>query len=112
MARCLRPKTIPHGCPICSRRWRNDRGGPFQLLEEWKAVPQTLVEIPATKPSASTPAGMVRIPEGDSDFQISGIEVEGGNDPGVDVQYPWENEARRFHRQLVHVHAFYLTGRR
>ena len=59
--------------------------------KEWKAVPQTLVEIPATKPAASAPAGMVRIPEGDFDFQVSGIEVEGGNDPGVDVQYPWEN---------------------
>jgi len=76
--------------------------------KDWKAVPQTLVEIPATKPAASAPAGMVRIPEGDFDFQVNGIEVEGGNDPGVDVQYPWENEARRFHRHLVRVHAFYL----
>jgi len=76
--------------------------------KEWKAVPQALVEIPATKPAASAPTGMARIPEGDFDFQVSGIEVEGGNDPGVDVQYPWESEARRFHRHLVHVHAFYL----
>jgi len=76
--------------------------------KEWKAVPQALVEIPATKPAASAPTGMARIPEGDFDFQVSGIEVEGGNDPGVDVQYPGESEARRFHRHLVHVHAFYL----
>jgi formylglycine-generating enzyme required for sulfatase activity len=76
--------------------------------KEWKAMPQTLVEIAATKPAFSAPAGMVRIPEGNFDFRVNGIEVEGGNDPGVDVQYPWESEARRFHRYLVHVHAFYL----
>ena len=57
---------------------------------EWKAVPQTLVEIPPTAPAQSPPEGMVRIPEGDYEFQVSGIEIEGGNDPGVDVQYPWE----------------------
>jgi gamma-glutamyl hercynylcysteine S-oxide synthase len=76
--------------------------------KEWKAIPQTLVEIPATKAASSAPAGMAHIPGGDFDFQVSGIEVEGGNDSGVDVQYPWEDEARRFHRHLVHVHSFYL----
>jgi formylglycine-generating enzyme required for sulfatase activity len=75
---------------------------------DWKAVPQTIVEIAATKPAAHQPEGMVRIPDGDFDFQVSGIEVEGGNDPGVDVQYPWEGEARRFHRHSMHMHAFYL----
>ncbi len=75
---------------------------------EWKAVPQTLVDIPATKPAATAPSGMVRIPEGDLDFEVNGIEVEGGNDPGVDVQYPWEGEARRFHRHMLHMRAFYM----
>jgi formylglycine-generating enzyme required for sulfatase activity len=75
---------------------------------EWKFVSQTLVENPATKPAASAPPGMVPIPEGDFDFRVSGIEVEGGNDPGVDVQYPWEDAPRRFHRHPTHVHAFYL----
>jgi gamma-glutamyl hercynylcysteine S-oxide synthase len=75
---------------------------------EWKPVPQTMVEIPATPPSQSSPDGMVRIPEGDYDFQVSGIEIEGGNDPGVDVQYPWEPNARRFHRHRMHLHAFYI----
>jgi gamma-glutamyl hercynylcysteine S-oxide synthase len=76
--------------------------------KEWKAVPQTLVEIPATKPATTTPVGMVRIPEGAFDFEVRGIEVEGGNDPGVDVQYPWEGEARRFHRHPMHLRSFYL----
>jgi iron(II)-dependent oxidoreductase len=75
---------------------------------EWKPVPQTLVEIPVTKPSQSVPGGMVRIPAGDFDFQVSGIEVEGGNDPGVDVQYPWEDAPRREHRHSMHIHEFYL----
>jgi len=75
---------------------------------EWKAVAQTLVDIPATQAAANVPPGMVRIPEGDFDFEVNGIEVEGGNDPGVDVQYPWEGEARRFHRHLIHMHAFYM----
>ncbi|MGA8151090.1 MAG: formylglycine-generating enzyme family protein [Terriglobales bacterium] len=75
---------------------------------EWKPVPQTMVEIPATKPAASAPSGMVRIPESDYDFQVRGIEIEGGNDPGVDVQYPWENIPRRTHRQRVHVRSFYI----
>jgi iron(II)-dependent oxidoreductase len=75
---------------------------------EWKAVPQTLVEIPATSKPQSPPDGMVRIPEGDFDFQVRGIEIEGGNDPGADVQYPWEDTARRFHRYHMHVHSFWI----
>jgi iron(II)-dependent oxidoreductase len=75
---------------------------------EWKAVPQTLVEIPVTGTAQSAPEGMVAIPEGDFDFKVSGIEIEGGNDPGADVQYPWEDAARRFHRHRLHVHSFYI----
>ena len=75
---------------------------------EWSAVPQTMVEIPPTKPAASTPSGMTLIPEGDFDFRVSGIEVEGANDPGVDVQYPWEDMPRRYHQHRIHMRPFYL----
>jgi formylglycine-generating enzyme required for sulfatase activity len=75
---------------------------------EWKPVPQTIVEINSTKAAPSAPAGMVRIPEGDFDFKVRGIEIEGGNDPGVDVQYPWEDTARRFHHHRMHVSSFYM----
>ncbi len=75
---------------------------------EWKAVPQTAVDIPATGPAQSAPDGMVQIPEGEFDFRVSGIEIEGGNDPGVDVQYPWEDLPRRFHRHRIHLHSFYM----
>jgi formylglycine-generating enzyme required for sulfatase activity len=74
----------------------------------WEPVSQTIVEIVPTKPATTAPPGMVRIPEGDFDFRASGIEVEGGNDPGVDVQYPWEDKPRRFHHHLMRIHTFYL----
>jgi gamma-glutamyl hercynylcysteine S-oxide synthase len=75
---------------------------------EWKPVSQTIVEIAPTKPASSAPSGMVRIPEADFDFNVKGIEIEGGNDPGVDVQYPWENEPRRTHHHRLHLHSFYI----
>lgn len=69
---------------------------------------QTMVEIPPTKPAPSTPPGMIKVPEGDFDFAVHGIEIEGGNDPGVDVQYPWEQIARRAHFHRLHQRAFYI----
>jgi gamma-glutamyl hercynylcysteine S-oxide synthase len=75
---------------------------------EWKYLPQTMVEIAATKPATSAPRGMVRIPGGDFDFVVRGVEIEGGNDPGVDVQYPWEDAPRRFHHQRLHMKTLYI----
>jgi formylglycine-generating enzyme required for sulfatase activity len=75
---------------------------------DWQPVPQQIVEIAATKPASSVPENMVRIPEGDFDFAVSGIEIEGGNDPGVDVQYPWEDLPRRSHFHRMHVKSFYI----
>jgi gamma-glutamyl hercynylcysteine S-oxide synthase len=75
---------------------------------QWKAVPQTLVEIAQSRPVSQPPAGMIRVPEAEYDFQVKGIEVEGANDPGVDVQYPWEDEPRRSHRHRIHIHAFFI----
>ncbi|HEX3353457.1 MAG TPA: formylglycine-generating enzyme family protein [Terriglobales bacterium] len=75
---------------------------------EWKPLAQKMVEIPATKLAQSAPSGMIRVPGGDYDFQVRGIEIEGGNDPGVDVQYPWEDVARRSHRHRIQVSSFYI----
>jgi len=36
-------------------------------------------------------------------FKMEGIEIEGGNDIGVDVQYPWENMPRRFHEHKLQI---------
>ena len=49
---------------------------------------------------------MVKIPEADFLFKVSGIEIEGFNDIGVDVQYPWEDSPRRFHEHPMHVKLF------
>jgi formylglycine-generating enzyme required for sulfatase activity len=74
----------------------------------FSATAQTIVEIPPTKPAASAPSGMIKIPEGDFDFSVRGIEIEGGNDPGVDVQYPWEDIPRRSHLHRLHMRAYYI----
>lgn len=75
---------------------------------DWKPVTQTVVDIRPTTPLADAPAEMVRIPAAEYDFEVHGIEIEGGNDPGVDVQYPWEDMPRRFHANRVRVPAFYI----
>jgi len=75
---------------------------------EWKPLPQTLVEIKPTAAAATAPQGMVKIPGGDFHFKIEGIEIEGHNDVGVDVQYPWEKDARRFHDHRLNVKPFYI----
>ncbi len=76
--------------------------------DQWKPLPQQLVEIPPTKPTSATPENMVKIPAGDYIFKVQGIEIEGFNDVGVDVQYPWEDSARRFHEHRMHIDAFYM----
>jgi formylglycine-generating enzyme required for sulfatase activity len=51
---------------------------------------------------------MIRIDGGEFLFKVQGIEIEGSNDIGVDVQYPWEDSARRFHEHIVHIKPFYI----
>ena len=76
--------------------------------DEWKPLPQQLVAIADTESAASAPAGMVRIPGGEYVFRVHGIEIEGGDNAGVDVQYPWEDSARRWHEHAMHVAPFYI----
>ena len=75
---------------------------------EWKVIPQQIVPIQPTKPATTAPGGMIRIPEADFLFRVSGIEIEGFNDVGVDIQYPWEDSPRRFHEHPIHVNSFYI----
>ncbi len=75
---------------------------------EWKPLPQHLVEIPPTAPASSAPDGMVSIPGGDYLFKVEGIEIEGDDDIAVDVQYPWEDSARRFHEHRMQIKPFYI----
>jgi formylglycine-generating enzyme required for sulfatase activity len=75
---------------------------------EWKVLPQQIVAIAPTRRVSSAPEGMVEIPAGSFDFRVSGIEIEGGNDDGVDVQYPWEPSPRRHHRRKMEIAAFFI----
>jgi gamma-glutamyl hercynylcysteine S-oxide synthase len=75
---------------------------------EWKTLPQQLVEIAPSAPAASTPEGMVKIPGSDFVFRVAGIEVEGSDDVGVDMQYPWEDTPRRFHEHRLGIKPFYI----
>jgi formylglycine-generating enzyme required for sulfatase activity len=75
---------------------------------ERRFLPQQVVEINPTKPAATAPPGMVKIPAGEFEFQVSGIEIEGTNQVGVDVQYPWENSPRRHHRTTLKMKSFYI----
>jgi iron(II)-dependent oxidoreductase len=75
---------------------------------EWKVVKQEIVPIAPTKAANSAASGMIKIPEGDFLFKVAGIEIEGFNDIGVDVQYPWEDTPRRFHEHPMHLQSFYI----
>ena len=75
---------------------------------DWHPLPQTLVAIAATKPATAAPAGMVLIPAATYTFSVAGIEIEGGNLAGVDVQYPWENIAQRNHLHPMQMPSFYI----
>jgi formylglycine-generating enzyme required for sulfatase activity len=75
---------------------------------EWKQMPQQLVEIAPTAPAVNAPKDMILIPGGDFLFKVKGIEVEGTDDIGLDVQYPWENSARRFHEHQMQIKSFYI----
>ncbi len=75
---------------------------------EWKVLPQQIVPISATKAALQVPSGMIKIPAADFLFKVSGIEIEGSNDIGVDVQYPWEDAPRRFHEHLMRQNSFYI----
>ena len=79
-----------------------------EFSNEWKFLPQKQVPIAATKSAKSTPPGMTRIPGGSFEFQVEGVMVEGWNQVGTDVQYPWESSPRRYHRQPVTLKSFYI----
>ena len=79
-----------------------------EFSHEWKFLPQQIVAIAPTKPPATAPEGMVRVPGANFEFRVSGIEIEGGNDVGVDVQYPWEDAPRRQHLKTLDMKPFYI----
>src|SRR5437879_11594683 len=77
-------------------------------LRSWTSSPHHITPITATKPPEGTPTDMVKIPAGAFRFKVQGIEIEGFDDIGVDVQYPWEDSPRRYHEHVMNVNSFWL----
>ncbi len=75
---------------------------------EWKVLSQKIVDGEPRKAVVSAPEGMVKIPGGDYVFKVEGIEIEGSDDIGVDVQYPWEDAPRRFHEHRMKIEPFFI----
>ncbi len=73
-----------------------------------QVLTQSIVEILPTQAAAEAPEGMVRIPGGAFVFKVQGTEIEGSANPGVDVQYPWEDSPRRFHEKEMLVAPYFI----
>jgi iron(II)-dependent oxidoreductase len=75
---------------------------------EWHALAQQMAEAPAMARASRPPDGMVGIPAGRFDFRVAGVEIEGYDWEGLDVQYPWEPSPRRSHDHVMQVASFYV----
>ena len=75
---------------------------------EWKTLPQRAIDIAPAKAPGEAPEGMVKIPGGPYVFKVEGIEIEGFDDVGVDVQYAWEEMPRCFHEHEIVIKPFYI----
>ncbi|MBN8483071.1 MAG: SUMF1/EgtB/PvdO family nonheme iron enzyme [Xanthomonadales bacterium] len=78
------------------------------LSREWTPLCQQCVPIADTAPAANAPDGMVEIPAGEFDFVVGGVEVEGQAWAGTDVQYPWEDDPRRWHRRRMALRRYFI----
>ena len=76
--------------------------------DRWKPLPQTMKPVAATKAYAQAPEGMVEISAGQFLFKVSGTAIEGSDRAGVDVQYPWEAAATRFHQRRMDIKRFFI----
>jgi formylglycine-generating enzyme required for sulfatase activity len=72
---------------------------------EWEFLTQRMVEI---APAHGSHSGMISIPGGTFDFVVNGVEIEGDNWMGLDVQYPWEDSPRRSHRHAMEMKPFFI----
>jgi iron(II)-dependent oxidoreductase len=61
-----------------------------------------------TAPDAQVQSAMLKMKRATFVFKVEGVEIEGSNDVGVDVQYPWEDTARRFHEHELAIKTFYM----
>jgi len=76
--------------------------------DHWQVLHQTITDIAPTKPYGTAPDGMIEIPAGRFLFKVHGVEIEGADQDGVDVAYPWEPTPRRFHEQPLDIKRFFI----
>ena len=95
--------------PPCWHRCGSRAAAPLQSYSsEWQFLPQRIVAIAPTPPAREAPNGMVAVPGGPFVFEVTGIEIEGENRIGLDVQYPWEDSPRSGHHHLLSMKPFYI----
>jgi formylglycine-generating enzyme required for sulfatase activity len=69
---------------------------------------QTMTRIDETHKARNAPTGTVYVPGANYRFVTRGVEIEGGNLPGVGVQFPGESEPSRYHTQTINIKPFYI----
>jgi gamma-glutamyl hercynylcysteine S-oxide synthase len=105
----LTPGATINGLDAFLARMQELSSVPLQSLSnQWRSLPQQLVPIAPTQPATEAPPGMLSIPAGDFDFVVGGVEIEGQTWEGNDVQYPWEDSARRGHRRRMTMQPFHI----
>jgi len=67
-----------------------------------------MVDIPKTKSASAAPTGMVLVPKNQFNFVTQGVEIEGNDQHGVDLQYPWEDHPQRAHNHTLELGPFYI----
>jgi gamma-glutamyl hercynylcysteine S-oxide synthase len=75
---------------------------------EWIPLPQKIVPVAATVSVAGAPPGMVKVPAAQYLFEVNGVEIEGFDLVGIDVQYPWEDSPRLFHEHVMQLKSFWI----
>lgn len=99
---------VPELKAYLARRAELTRRPLSSYSHEWHFLPQQIAAIKPTKPARGVPAGMVKIPAANFRFRVNGVEIEGANWAGLDVQYPWEDSPRRGHDHVVRIRPFYI----
>jgi len=78
------------------------------FTHNWVPLQQKMTPIADTARAATAPPGMVRIPAAQFLFRVNGVEIEGPDIVGIDVQYPWEDSPRLFHDHFMSLQAFWM----